>query len=69
MENDEPECAQELVSNGAQTDVQDDFGNTIVHLSVIYKQNRILKWLTSNLSKDFNFFTRNQSGETALNIA
>ena len=58
-----------LVNNGAETEVTDDYGNGLVHLCAIFKQNTILKWLVNNLGGGFNFFTRNLSGETALNIA
>lgn len=60
------ECTKTLLKNGANFNVKDDFGNTVIHVAAMNGNNKALNYLSKNLR--INLFERNQSGETALNI-
>lgn len=62
------ECTKLLVSKGAEVNVKDQSGSTLLHIAAIYSNNNALEFLLNNSHK-LNVFERNQNGETPLSIA
>ena len=64
--DDNLECAKSLLKFGANVNVKDEYGNTLLHVAALNGNNKTLNYIAKNLK--INMFERNQDGETALNI-
>ena len=60
------EAVKILLSAGADFQLKDEFGNSILHIAAIYGNVSILEYLAKNCRLEL--FMRNDKGETALSI-
>lgn len=58
------DAVKTLLQHGANFDVKDTFGNSVIHIAAMNGNNKILDYLTKNLKIDM--FSRNKKGESAL---
>ena len=61
------EAVKILLQHGANFEVKDTLGNSVIHLAAMNGCNKILDYLTKNLKTDM--FSRNNKGESPLNLA
>lgn len=61
------ECVKVLLRNDANWKMTDEQGNTLLHIASKNQNNKILDYLTKNLT-NINICERNEGGETALSI-
>jgi len=60
------DCIKALLNKGADYKVEDEQGNTVVHIAALYSNNPVLDFLCKSLR--IELFSRNKAGETILSI-
>ncbi|ESO84317.1 hypothetical protein LOTGIDRAFT_132455, partial [Lottia gigantea] len=63
------EIYDHLLENGADPDLKDSFGNTVLHMTVICHQPKMYKYAVQHLTKKANKDIENNAGLTPLTLA